>query len=418
MPRLSPRARLEIRRARFPFVVVVVLGICAVVVLALLVGQQTFKRPWADYAEVRVAFDDVKGVVPGQQEVRVAGVKVGVIDRSELVDGRPVLTLAIERRYAPVHRDATFRLRPRTPLQDMYVEMTRGSARAGDLRDGELVRDRRRIVTPVDVANVLQSLDGDTRQRLERLLVELGRGMADGGRSLRQAFTDAAPFLQNARDVAAAFAQREGLTRRLVRESGLLTSEIARSDTALTTLVQRGSSALSTLGRQDDALRASLAEMPGTVERVRTALAALGTAQDDLDPALAALRPATRSVRPALDAVDRLSGDLRPAVRALRPTVSALRPLAGELPPAARLLEQLPEPLRPQLDDVERTLDLLEPCEESVRRFFAWTISVLKIGDGYGAIPRGELSVGPDTIPGQLAGSTIHPKPTCNAGVK
>ena len=44
------------------------------------------------------SFANVEGVTPGTQEVRLAGIPVGVIKAAGLVDGEPTLTLSISRR--------------------------------------------------------------------------------------------------------------------------------------------------------------------------------------------------------------------------------------------------------------------------------------------------------------------------------
>ncbi len=60
----------------------------------------------------------------------IAGVQVGQVGAVSLENGRAVVTMNIYRKYAPIYRDATVLLRPRTPLKDMYLALDPGT-RAG-----------------------------------------------------------------------------------------------------------------------------------------------------------------------------------------------------------------------------------------------------------------------------------------------
>jgi phospholipid/cholesterol/gamma-HCH transport system substrate-binding protein len=414
---VSARLKLEARRAFRPLIVVVVLAVCAVAVTVGLISQQTFQRPWGDYVSYSAAFDDVKGVVAGQQEVRVAGVKVGLVKSVALRDGRAVLKLAIEKKYASFYRDATFRLRPKTPLQDMYVEARRGSRSSGPLRGSDVV-PATQTVTPVDVSRVLQTFDADTRNRLSVLLDGFGRGTADRGADLRQAFVALAPFLERARDVSRQLAVRKTRLARLVSSADGLTTELGRSDRQLAGLVRNGNAALSTLARPDVPLKATLRQLPGTLSALDSALTELGRAQDDLDPALRALRPAARKLGGALTGLDRLSADLRPAARDLLPAVNALLPLSRVLPPTGRALAGAVSDLRPQVPEVDLALRELQACDTAFSTFFPWTLQVGKLSDGYSAYARGSISAGNDSLPGGAPGiSGLAKPPLCSSVV-
>jgi ABC-type transporter Mla subunit MlaD len=405
----ADRLRLELRRARGPFAVLMVLVVCSVTITAALVANQTFQRPWEGYQEVKVAFDDAKGVVPGQQEVRIAGVKVGLIKSAELEGTRPVVTLAIRDKYAPVYRNATFRLRPKTPLQDMYVEMKRGNAAAGRLPDDRVI-PANQTVTPVDVSRVLQTFNGDTSTRLRTLLDGFGKGLDGRGDDLRRAFVELAPFLTAADAVSDQLALQRARLRQLVGDSGSLLEELGSRDRDLRELVDYGNTTLATLARSDVPLKETIEELPGTVRALRTSLTALGRAQDDLDPALVALRPAVRRLGPGLDAVNRLAGDLEPAARALKPAVDALLPLSRLLPSTATSLSSATSALRPQIQDVDLAVRQLEKCETPFARFFSWTLSVVKLRDSYTVYPRGTVSGGLDTVQGNpITGLTKSP---------
>src|SRR6202007_1954217 len=107
-------------------------------------------------------------------ELRLAGVKAGSITNSALVDGRGVLTINLESKYAPLYRDARVRIRPVTPLEDMYVNIeSRGHSSAGELKGSEILRAAHTI-SPVEIGTVLDVFDNGTRANAAALLNQLG----------------------------------------------------------------------------------------------------------------------------------------------------------------------------------------------------------------------------------------------------
>ena len=132
------RLKLEVKRAAGPGLLYVLLIIAGLLTAADIIGNLAGTKPWNSYSKYRVAFANVKGVIPGSTTLRIAGVDAGTVTGSEVAGRRPVLTLSLESQYAPLYRDASIRIRPVTPLEDMYVDITsRGHKSAGVLTGNE-----------------------------------------------------------------------------------------------------------------------------------------------------------------------------------------------------------------------------------------------------------------------------------------
>ena len=120
-------------------------AIVGLVVLALAIaGYILFHQPAfsfnQSYYTVKAPFANATAVTPGQgQAVTIAGVQVGQVGGVELVGGRAVVTMNIFRKYAPIYRDATVLLRPRTPLKDMYLALDPGTQQTGAVPDGGML---------------------------------------------------------------------------------------------------------------------------------------------------------------------------------------------------------------------------------------------------------------------------------------
>ncbi|WP_205699628.1 MlaD family protein [Conexibacter sp. SYSU D00693] len=411
------RIRLEVGRARRPFGWLLWLALCAVIASWVVFRNQTFERPWEDYEQVRVAVADAKGVQAGRHQVRIAGVVVGVVKRTELVDGRAVLTLSVEREHAPLYRDARFRVRPQTPLQDMYVAIERrGTPRAGRLGPDEVV-PAEQTVSPVDISRVLNTFDAPTRTRLATVLDGLREGLdRDGGDQLRAAFVQLGPFLHAADRLTHVLQRRRTETRELVHSMGGVTRALAVRDRQLRRLVRGGSATLGTLAERDAPLSATIAQLPPLLRTLDGSFARVQAAQDELDPALTALQPAARAMDDGLEALQRFGGEATPAFRALDPAVRELRPLVGDLAPTARSLALGLDRLRPQAPAFDRITRKLEGCLYPLQKFLHWGLSVFKFGDATAAYSRSTSSIGLDSAGGAVKDSGNRHEPDCAEG--
>ena len=120
------------------FLLVVSLGIAGYI----LSNQRFYLPAWVpvigtDFYEVKAELPTAQAVVPGQgQTVNIAGVKVGEVGEVKLENGHAVVAMQIQDKYAPIYRDATVLLRPKTGLKDMFLALDPGTAGAGELPEG------------------------------------------------------------------------------------------------------------------------------------------------------------------------------------------------------------------------------------------------------------------------------------------
>lgn len=385
------RLGLELRRALLPFLALAALAVVGAIAAASIVRSIGAQTPFGDYYKVRVVIDDAKGVVtPGQQDVRIAGVSVGEIAAADLSHGRAVLTLSIESQYGPLYRDARVRLRPQTPLQDMYLNIEeRGSREAGEIPEGGTL-SAERATAPVDISRVLNVFDRPTRGRFEAMIDGFGRGLADRGDDLRATFAEITPFLLAAQRMSREVAVRRDATRRLVHSLRVMMDELARRETQVARLVSTGSTTFAELERADDPLDRLLVELPPTIAQLRDTSRTLDGAFGELDPALVALLPTADALDPALVALTALAQAGEPAFRSLRRVTRELLPLAKRTRPLARELERAFRRLGPAAPRLDRTTEAIVPCELALQKFFQSTPSVFKFRDLNASYPRGE----------------------------
>ena len=318
------------------------LAALAALVLVYVARHQRLRLPGDPLYTIEVAMPNGQALTPGQgQSATVAGVRVGEISRVRLRDGHALVELAIDRRRLPRadwRADARLLVRPRTPLQDMTVDIEPGHASAPRLPQGAVL-DEARTTPPVNVDEILAGLDSDTRAWMQTMLQASGRGLRDRGAALREAFRASAPTFRAAREVSRTLAVRRTRLRRAVHNLRLLTSAVARDDGSVARLLEGGSRTFTALARRPDAVRATIAQLPPTLDAATRALHAAAPLAAATGPALRSLTPTARALPRALRQTDPLLVEGRPALRDVSALSRTAAPVVRQLRPALDELE-------------------------------------------------------------------------------
>lgn len=289
---------------------------------------------------LKAAFDTAQAITPGQgQTVRVAGIRIGDIAETELVDGRAVVTFDIDQKYSRLIRtDATALLRPKTGLKDMFVEVNPGT-KAAPVAGEDFVLPISNTLPDVNPDEFFAALDADTRDYLQLLL----KGAADGlrGRSddLREVLKRFEPTHRDLARVAKVAATRRAELRRLIHSLNLVNRELAGHDEELASVVDRASRWFGALAEERVNVASTVRELPSTLRQATSTLGKvdrlgreLGPASDELRTLAGPLTRNNRLTRPmALEAAPLLRDDIRPFVREAGPLVSELGVAARRL---------------------------------------------------------------------------------------
>ena len=338
-------------------------AIVGLVVLALaIVGYILFHQPAFSfnqtYYTVEAQFANAAAVTPGQgQAVTIAGVQVGQVGAVRLQNGRAVVTMNIYRKYAPIYRNATVLLRPRTPLKDMYLALDPGSERAGALPDGSTLGTSATSPT-VDLDQILSALDSDTRSYLLLLLSGGAGAFHDPGATptatpspgavhgLSATFKRFAPLSRDTRTFATLLAARNQNLRTAIHNLQRVATSLGGVDGQLASLISASNTNFSAIAAQDANLQTGLSLLPSTLNQTNTTLGKVQRFSAQLGPTLHQLLPFAHALGPALSASRPLFHDTTPVIQnQLRPFSIAVQPLATALKPAATKLAQATPPL-------------------------------------------------------------------------
>jgi phospholipid/cholesterol/gamma-HCH transport system substrate-binding protein len=324
--------------------------VIGLVLVALLVGgyilsNQRFYLPkWvpvvgSDFVDYKAQFSTAQSVTPGQgQTVQIAGVDVGDITSVDLVDGRAVVTMKIRRKYAPIYRNATALLRPKTGLNDMVIELDPGTSTAGEAPHGWTVPISQTLPN-VNFDEILSSLDADTRDYLQLLLGGAGEGLDGNGKNLSNTLKRFEPTGRYLAQINGALALRSRNIRRAIHNFSLLSQALGRKDDDLAALVDSSNRVFQVFARENVQLRETLQELPGALKSTNAAVVQVDKLGNVLGPTLGALLPGARALGPSLEqtrpflreTTPIIQNQLRPFARTALPVVKTLRPAASDL---------------------------------------------------------------------------------------
>jgi phospholipid/cholesterol/gamma-HCH transport system substrate-binding protein len=330
------------------FVALAVLFLIAIGVSGYILSNQRLYLPkWVpgvgtDFYKVNAEFSTAQAVVPGQgQTVDIAGVPVGELGEVNLKNGVATVQLKIRRKYAPIYKDARMLLRPKTGLKDMIVEMDPGTKAAGALPENGTIPVEN-TAPDVNLDEILQSLDNDTRTYLQILVNSGGEALAgDTPVKLRETFKRFEPTNRDLAKITGLLSQRRRNLSHVVHNFGLLTNELGTRHTQLAQLVGSANANFRALANQEASIRDSLGQLPDTLNLTQSTLVKadrfsnqLGTTLQDLRPTARALGPALAASRPFLRTTTPvIHNQLRPFARDVQPVVRSLRSAAGNLQP-------------------------------------------------------------------------------------
>jgi phospholipid/cholesterol/gamma-HCH transport system substrate-binding protein len=115
--------------------------------------------------------------IKGKSPVRIAGVTVGKVVSIKREGDTGVVKMELENRALPIHQDATAKIRPRIFLEgNWFVDLQPGSPSAKTLSSGATLPITQ-TSDPVQLDQVLNALNTETRANLQNFLIGYGDGL-------------------------------------------------------------------------------------------------------------------------------------------------------------------------------------------------------------------------------------------------
>jgi phospholipid/cholesterol/gamma-HCH transport system substrate-binding protein len=385
--------------------------------------------------------------------VRIAGVNVGKVKSVAAKEGtnQSLVTLEIKDSGLPIHEDATAKIRPRIFLEgNFFVDLKPGAPSSPKLEDGDTIKVTR-TATPVQLDQVLTSLQSDTRQDLRDLLDALAQGLnaeptaaddrdADpsakgetASESFNDAYKDSPAALRGGAQVNEALLGIEPArdVSRLLDGTAKTTGALIRNEGQLKDLITNFNTTMAAFASQADDLSASIRLLAPTLANANAAFASLNRAFPPTRAFARDILPGVNETAATIDASFPWVDQTRKLF-----SQSELRGLAQDLSPTARDLAKVTNASLQLFPQVDRTSlcarDVILPTGDIVvhdsfdtgaanYKEFWWTMVGLsgesQNFDGNGSYVRFAPGGGADTVAlgtansptGQLVGSAPAP---------
>jgi phospholipid/cholesterol/gamma-HCH transport system substrate-binding protein len=330
------------------------LGIVVIVVITYL-GFTKFANPFAGKFTVHATFASANGLLPNSL-VRIAGVNVGKVMGVTLEPGcksggdapcqASDVTMEIDSNGLPIHSDATFWIRPRTFLEgNFFVDVAPGTPSAPIVKSGHSFPIQQGV-EPVQLDQVLGSLQSNTRHSLQTLLEQYGLAVKRAGPSYNASVKYWRPAYEYSSIVSHDFLgiQPHDLSN-YIAQMATVSGALDANPPNLESLITDFNTTAGAFARENNALQSAVAELPKTLAVATPAFNALRAALPPLDALAHALIPGVVSAGPAIDAslpfIHQLRllvqpSELRALTADLRPTIPALAHLTNTTIPLMR----------------------------------------------------------------------------------
>jgi ABC-type transporter Mla subunit MlaD len=285
----ADRVPRHARTGASPFAV----GAIALVVIAILVFFGFTKHvPFTHGFRVKAVFSNAVSIRPNSP-VRIAGVNVGKVKSVARQPGTDaaVVTMEIDDKGLPIHKDATMKIRPRIFLEgNFFVDLKPGTPSAPTISDDDTLAITQ-TATPVQLDQVLTALQQNSRQDLQNALEGYGTALTakptpaedaaqdpavrgkTAAQALNKSFVYAPDALSGVSVVNQSFLGSEpDDVSKLIKGLGTVSRSLDRNEGQLQDLVTNFNTTMAAFASRSTQLTASVRELAPTLQAANSTL--------------------------------------------------------------------------------------------------------------------------------------------------
>jgi virulence factor Mce-like protein len=267
-------------RANLPVLVAyAVIGALATVFLATQMGGEF---AFGGY-RVSAVFATGADLVPGD-DVTMAGLRVGKVEAMTPESSSARVSMLLHSNFTPLYRDARAVIRQKNLLGETYVEINRGTPSGGTIADGGLI-DAAHTLTPVEVDQVLNSLDPTVRDQLNIVINTLGQSTAGRGADMNAAAGDLSSLAVDLRVLAHTLASNSDHLDALIADLRKVMETLAAWHAEFRGMIADWDHVMATLASREQNLQGTIVEQDRVMAVLDQALS--GGAAQSLHAAIA-----------------------------------------------------------------------------------------------------------------------------------
>lgn len=333
---------------------VLLIGGIAILFLALAsaIGYRAADTvPGRQYYNLKAEFDAADNL-SNHYEVRIGGLRAGQILDPRVKDGKALVDLRLDKKFAPLRSDSKLQVRLRSAVGVRYLEIKPGT-KGEVLKEGDLLAVENQTDN-VALDQVLGTLDPTTRRKAQSFLDELGTGAADNGADVNLALRKLTPLLRDVQTLAKPLTDRPGITGRFIRNTAATVGAFDGVKETLATTFDPAERALKPFADNADRIGETLDEAAPTLNQLERRLPQVDRLVAAVDGLARDGRPALRRAPAALRETTRLMRGSRPALRQAKTTLNLAKSATD---PTINVLQTL----QPQLTRIDQPLNDARP---------------------------------------------------------
>jgi phospholipid/cholesterol/gamma-HCH transport system substrate-binding protein len=407
-------------------------GLVTILLLAIVLYFGFTKHiPGTHGFRLKAQFASVVNIAP-KSPVRIAGVNVGQVSSIKRDGATGVVTMEISKAGLPIHRDATAKIRARILLEgNWFVDLQPGTPSSPTVRSGYTIPVTQ-TADPVQLDQILDALNSDTRANLQTFLIEYGSALTrkptpaqdaeqnpsvrglNAAQALNKTYRDSPGALEGGAIVNQALGgvQQHDLSR-LIGAVEAVTAKLNVDEQELGEWVGNFNTFTASLANRATSLTAAVAELPGTLRNAGRAFtnfhAAAPTIRRFSTELIPGVQQTPATIRAALPWIEQVQASSAPGelggvargLRAAAPSIAQLVvPQTGftrQTDLFAKCLSRVFFPAgNTKLQDGASTSGV-----EAYREFWYATAGLAGISqgfDGNGPFNRFMISTGSDTL--------------------
>jgi len=354
---------MRIARAARSTPLLIISGLAAVALLASwLLHTGALPSP-DDRYKVSVDFPSAASQTSGAG-VRIAGIKVGKVAAVKRISAGSRIELEIDKEHAPLAVDSRASIHLRTLVGENYIGIEPGTSHT-TLPDGSRLPNRG-VQEYVDVDQILSSLRGPARARARELVQGLGGALEGRGVRLNRLVAEATGFVNTAVPALDTLHPDRFKLARLLDDVGVIGRRVEARGDDLRHFARTATTTFGAIGQRDAALRDVLAELPATLQRVRSTSHVLQRSSATSTPVLANLARAITDLQPTVRLLAPVAERTTGVVGELDHAAPALRSLLGDLRKASPSLAAMMPALRATLCQAGPVIDYVRPYSKDL----------------------------------------------------
>lgn len=394
------------------FTLTVGFGVIAVAIGMFYIGYQAPNSiPGRSYYTLYALMNNADNL-EGHYEVRIGGELAGQVLNPKVYHHYARVELQLSSAYKPLLSDTRVAIRLRSAFGIPYLEVIPG--RHGTPLPGGATIPASHASSLVELDQVLDTFDANTRARTRQFLGELGTGLVGRGQDVNQTLAEAPGFLTKLGSVASAINSRPGATQQLISSTQRALAAFDPVRDTLANGFQPEAQALQPFAAEGPSVHATLDQAPSTLAELRSGLPAVTALVAQVQGFATAATPTLTAAPAALDQTAALLHHAQPGLRNANAT---LHLAARAVDPTLTFLQSA-QPALPMvngaLSDVLPTVRYIAPRPCGLSDAFTGWSDVLKWGTPYDNFIRFTVTETGSVVAGQPDApvlSTPYPGP-------